>query len=105
MLYQRFKCINTGRTVSVHPLFSQFRKRYALRFYLLAAGLLSEQTESIRSTSQKLNTSRSNVSQWRRRLFRNNESAKWACFYHAGLPHPITLKQLLFSVFNRSLEV
>jgi len=97
---RRFLCSVTGRTVSVHPLFSHTRKRYTLQFALDSAGLLSDKAESIRSASTRLKTCRSNVSRWRRGIFSTAKEAKWVCFFHGDLPRPATLKDLLFSWFE-----
>lgn len=87
----------------MHPSFAHYRKRYALAFVLDAAGLLSDRIESTCSVSRRLDISRSNVSRWRNGFFRNAEIAKWVCFYHGDLPRPLTLNELLSSVFDRCL--
>jgi transposase-like protein len=100
---KRFRCTETGRTVSMHPTFSHTRKRYTLQSALDAAGLLSNRNENIRSASRRLNIYRSSVSRWRSGFFNTAEAAKWACFYHGDLPRPFLLKELLSSMFKCSL--
>ena len=97
---KRFRCSVTGKTISIHPTFSQTRKRYTLQTALDATDLLSDQDTSITATAKRLCINRSNVSRWRRGFLLASEAAKWACFYHGDLPRPLTLKELLFSAFD-----
>jgi hypothetical protein len=99
---KRFLCKRTGRTVSVHPRFSHFFKRFVLaRVIKCLVGIL-ERGRSIYSESKDSGVSGRTLRRWRDG-FAGAAAAKYACFAMSGLSPPRrSLPDLLFSYFRQA---
>jgi transposase-like protein len=108
-LIHRFLCKNTGKTVSMHPRFSHTAKRYTLAFVIECLRYIIELGFSITATARRFDLYRSTLRRWERGLSRQNEIAKWACFFHGDLPRDTSglassLLQQCRSMGNGDLE-
>ena len=83
---RRFYCKRTGKTISVHPRFSHSHKRYVLAFFIECLSKLIEQGRSVCSTAKECSVPRQTLRRWKSGLSSANTAAKWACFFHGGLP-------------------
>jgi len=83
----------------MHPRFSPAAKRYTIAVVMECLRYIIELGSSIRATARHFGLYRSTVRRWFRGFSRQNEIAKWACFFHGDLPRdtsglaPSLLKQ------------
>jgi transposase-like protein len=70
----------------MHPRFSPAAKRYTLVFVLECLRYIIELGSSIRATARHFGMYRPTLRRWFRGFSRQNEIAKWACFFHGDLP-------------------
>jgi hypothetical protein len=101
---KRFLCQRTGKTVSVHPRFSHFYKRFVLAFVIERLIGITEGGHSIYSESKRFGVSPRTLRRWRNGFTASNTVVKHACFVASGLSPPDQqLSATLFSYF-RSVE-
>jgi len=99
---KRFFCKMTGRTVSVHPRFSHFFKRFVLAFVIEGLLAIIERGRSVYSVSKDSGVSGRTLRRWRDG-FAGAAVAKYACFSMSGLSPPRgSLPDLLFSYFRQA---
>lgn len=107
---KRFFCKGTGRTVSVHPRFSHFFKRFVLAFVIEGLIAIIERGRSVYSVSNDSGVSGRTLRRWRDG-FAGAAAAKYACFTPrldsgatmSGLSPPRrSLPDLLFSYFRQA---
>lgn len=70
----------------MHPRFSHTAKRYSLAFVMGCLKYIVELGSSISATARHFDMYRSTIRHWFRGFSRQNEIAKWACFFHGDLP-------------------
>jgi hypothetical protein len=100
---RRFYCKTTGRTVSIHPRFSHSYKRYTLAFVIAGLSALIEEKHSAYGTAKEFGLPRQTLHRWNNSLTDVNIAAKWACFFHGGLPSPDTdFSTALLKFFRKS---
>jgi len=93
----------------MHPRFSHTAKRYTLAFVVECLRYIVELGSSITATARRFDLYRPTLRRWVRGFSRQNEIAKWACFFHGDLPRdtsglaPSLLKQFR-SMGNGDLE-
>jgi hypothetical protein len=98
---KRFLCKKTGKTVSLHPLFSHAKKRYYLPFVIDCICLLFEKLLTLSSTSKKCEVPRQTLADWKRNFSDCHTEAKRICFsLHTGPPEHLVQK--LFSCFRNN---
>jgi transposase-like protein len=98
---RRFLCRRTGRTVSVHPRFSHFFKRYLLAFVIERLIAIIEQGRSAYSESKRTGVSSRTLRRWRKSFSEADAAAKRACFTESGLSPPERpLAVVLFDYFR-----
>jgi hypothetical protein len=108
-LIRRFLCKSTGKTVSMHPRFSHTAKRYTVAFVAECLRYITELGGNTSAAARHFEMYRPTLRRWFRGLSRQNEIAKWACFFHGDLPAatsgfaPSLLKQFHF-LGNGDLE-
>lgn len=99
---KRFFCKGTGRTVSVHPRFSHFFKRFVLAIVIKSLIAIIERGRSVYSVSKDSGVSERTLRRWRDG-FAGAAAAKYACFSMSGLSPPRrSLPDLLFSYFRQA---
>lgn len=100
---KRYLCVRTGRTVSIHPRFSHFQKRFILAFVIERLTAVIEAGRSIYSESKRTGVSERTLRRWRDGFGTGESAAKHACFAATGLSPPgQPLPALLFSYFRRT---
>jgi len=100
---RRFFCKSTGRTVSVHPRFSHFFKRFVLSFVIEGLLAIIERGCSVYSVSKDSGVSGRTLRRWRDGFVSGAAAAKYACFTMSGLSPPMRLlPDLMFSYFRRA---
>jgi len=100
---RRFFCKSTGRTVSVHPRFSHFFKRFVLSFVIEGLLAIIERGCSVYSVSKDSGVSGRTLRRWRDGFTTGAAVAKYACFTMSGLSPPMRLlPDLMFSYFRRA---
>jgi hypothetical protein len=101
---KRFLCNRTGKTVSVHPRFSHFYKRFVLAFVIERLVGITEGGHSVYAESKRFGVSPRTLRRWRSCFTSSNSVAKHACFVASGLSPPEQqLSATMFSYF-RTLE-
>lgn len=99
---KRYLCRRTGRTVSIHPRFSHFLKRFDLAFVIERLIAIVEDGRSIYSESKRTGVSPRTLGRWRDGFATGESPAKRACFFLSGLSPPErSLSALMFSYFRR----
>jgi transposase-like protein len=73
---QRYLCKHSGKTISLHPQFSQSRKRYPLSTAMPALGALMWHARSVRGVAAAAGVARSTVSRWRRGMGRHEQQKR-----------------------------
>jgi hypothetical protein len=76
---KRFFCKSTGRTVSVHPRFSHFFKRFVIAFVIRCLVEILERGRSVYSETKRSGVSGRTLRRWRNG-FAGAAAAKYACF-------------------------
>ncbi len=98
----RFICNRTGLTVSIHPRFSHFFKRFILTFVIDCLIAIIEKSRSIHSESKRTGVSSRTLRRWRDSFSKAESPAKHACFAMSGLSPPgQLLPNLLFNFFRQ----
>jgi hypothetical protein len=98
---RRFLCRRTGRTVSVHPRFSHFFKRYHLAFVIEHLRAIIEQGRSVYSESKRTGVSSRTLRRWRNSFSEAHTVSKYACFGTSGLSPPARpLGTVMFDYFR-----
>jgi len=100
---KRFLCKRTGKTVSIHPRFSHFLKRFVLAFVIERLIAIIEEGRSVYSESKRTGVSPRTLRRWRDGFTTGESAAKRACFFLSGLSPPgRSLPALMFSYFRRT---
>ena len=98
---RRFLCKRTGLTVSIHPRFSHFFKRYILAFVIERVIAIIEGGRSIYSESKRTGVSPRTLRRWRDGFSNAATAAKHACFRGAGpSPPERSLPGVMFEYFR-----
>ena len=93
----------------MHPRFSPAAKRYTLAFAVECLRYIVELGSSVTATARRFDVYRPTLRRWERGFSRQNEIAKWACFFHGDLPHAtsslaLSLLKKFRSMGNGDLE-
>jgi len=98
---KRLLCKMTGKTVSIHPRFSHFLKRFVLAFVIERLRAIIEDGRSVYSESKRTGVSSRTLRRWRDGFTTGESAAKHACFVTSGLSPPgQQLAALMFSYFR-----
>ena len=98
---KRYLCKRTGRTVSIHPRFSHFLKRFVLGFVIERLIAIIEDGRSVYSESKRTGVSPRTLRRWRAGFAAGESAGKHACFFLSGLSPPgRSLSALMFSYFR-----
>jgi hypothetical protein len=99
---KRYLCKRTGRTVSIHPRFSHFFKRFVLAFVIERLIAIIEDGRSVYAESKRTGVSPRTLRRWRDGFTTGESAAKHACFAATGLSPPgQRLPSRMFSYFRR----
>jgi len=96
---KRFLCKKTGRTVSVHPVFSHIKKQYYLPYVIDCMCLLFEKLLAISAVSRQCGVPRQTLASWKKSFSGSFTEAKRICFSHHTGP-PELLPHLMLSYFR-----
>lgn len=93
----------------MHPQFSHAGKRYILAFVIECLSKLIERGKSLYAVAKCFEVPRQTLRRWCFGLLKRNEIAKWASFFHGGLPEGCTgfapaLLQHFRTIGNGTLE-
>jgi hypothetical protein len=100
---RRFLCKHTGRTVSVHPRFSHFFKRFLLSFVIGRIVAITEQGRTAYRESKDTGVSQRTLHRWCNSFSTSETTAKYACFSPSGVSSAgPSMASLLFNSFRRT---
>jgi hypothetical protein len=100
----RFLCKSTGRTVSMHPDFSHFYKRYSLSLVLRVLEAVIALGHSIRRTANGAGVSRRSAKRWVQGLTGDNSLSKSLCFFRSAAVSVDRFGSLLLKHFRHTGE-
>ena len=99
---KRFLCKRTGKTVSAHPRFSHFFKRFIFAFVIDRLIGIIEDGRSVYSESKRTGVSPRTLRRWRDGFSCTESVAKHACFTLLGpSPPERSLPAVMFDYFRQ----
>jgi hypothetical protein len=97
---KRFRCKKTGKTVSVHPIFSHSHKRYLLSFVIDCLKQLIGQGHSIYTVAREKQVPRRTLKRWKQSFTKSHTETKRIAFFPSGLPPDSSLGTAMLSYFR-----
>jgi len=97
LFIKRILCKITGKTISVHPIFSHARKWYSLSFVIDCLVKLFENALDLSTTANEMRVPRQTLSRWKKTFATKQNEAKQICFTDTGQNGiPLPLKMLSY---------
>jgi len=97
---KRILCKITGKTISIHPIFSHARKWYYLPLVIDCLVKLFEKAHSLSTTAKEMGVPRQTLSRWKNTFATKQNEAKQICFTDTG-QNGISLPLKMLSYFRR----
>lgn len=97
---KRILCKVTGKTISIHPIFSHVRKWYHLSFVIDCLVKLFEKAHSLSTTAKEMRVPRQTLNRWKNSFATKQNEAKQICFTDTG-QNSTSLPHKMFSYFRK----